>query len=238
MGCEGRGANEGTVVSRRHHCGRPVLCWRRAWGEARLPKARVTSFASGKGGCRGVPASLPAPAPGTLAGSLTMARAALGVRYLVQAGPESGFVPLVEVSPDDVTRPVWWPPAASEGCGLGPQGGRAGPWGERAWWATGSGSDLPELLSAPCWGSALVSLEGEVSVVCACVAMRCSWCVSVQPAGLDLGPRTLGSGYWTESWAPHGPLTAASGCAVPGRAASSPSWNLRNPSPARWKVCF
>ncbi|XP_023388521.1 protein tweety homolog 3 [Pteropus vampyrus] len=85
---------------------------------------------------------------GTLAGSLTMVRAALGVRYLVQARPESGFVPLVE-------------------------GGRAGPWGERAWWATGSGSDLPELLSAPCWGSALVSLEGEVSVVCACVAMRC-----------------------------------------------------------------
>lgn len=44
------------------------------------------------------------------------------------------------------------------------RGGRAGPRGEGAWWATGSGSDWPQLLLGPCWGSALIVLEGEVGM--------------------------------------------------------------------------
>lgn len=204
-------------------------------GEARLPEAGVTTSASGKGGGHGAPTLLPAPAPGTPAGSPTMARAAPAVRLLVQARPESGFVPLVDASPDDVSSPIWWPPAVSEACDLGPRGSRAGPLGEQAWWAAGSGGDWLELLSGPCRGPALVSMAGEVSVACAHVATRRHWCClcSLRP-----GPRTSGWGCWTGSWAPHGPLTAASGCAVPGRATSSPSWNSRNPSLARWKVCF
>lgn len=69
--------------------------------------------------------------------------------------------------------------------------------------------------------------------------VRLVYVCGTQPAGLDFRPQTSGAGDLDRKRGPsRAPSRLAAGCALPDTATSSPSWNLRNPSLTRWKICF